>query len=158
GDEQPDIVVANGISNSVSVFLATGNGAGPGDFAGQAYAITSGASTTTTLTATPNASTGGTLVTFKATVAPSPGNLGTVIFRDNAAIIAANVPVVTGVATYQTSALTPGTHAVSAEYSGAAGFPSSASSTLNYVVSPSITPQLVSVVPNANFVSLAGSQ
>jgi hypothetical protein len=39
--------------------------------------------TTTTLTATPNASTGGTLVTFTATVAPSPGTVGTVTFLDS---------------------------------------------------------------------------
>jgi parallel beta-helix repeat protein len=114
--------------------------------------------TATTLTATPNASTGGQLVTFTATVAPSPGNLGTVTFRDNAAVIAANVSVTGGVAVLQISSLSVGSHPIRADHSGAAGFASSMSNTLNYVVSAPTSPRVVSVTPNGNIPVLAGAQ
>jgi N-acetylneuraminic acid mutarotase len=115
------------------------------------------ANTTTALTATPNASTGGQLVTFTATVGPSPGNLGTVTFFDNATVLAANVPVSGGVAAFQTAALTVGTHPISASYSGASGFNGSTSNTVSYVVSAG-APHVVSVTVNGNIASLAGPQ
>lgn len=119
--------------------------------------------TTTTLAATPNASTGGQLVTFTASVAPSPGATGTVTFKDNGVPIAggSNVAVVGGVATFQTSILTAGTHPITADYSGnaAAGFNPSTSNPISYVVTPAATaPQVVSLTPNANIASLTGAQ
>jgi autotransporter-associated beta strand protein len=79
--------------------------------------------TTTTLLATPNATTGGDLVTFTATVNPNPGNRGAVNFLDgNAAIIGGeHVALVDGLATFQTSVLATGSHTIRADYSGAEG-------------------------------------
>jgi hypothetical protein len=114
--------------------------------------------TTTVLTATPNASTGGQLVTFRATIAPSPGNLGKVIFRDNGVLLAANVPVVGGVATLQIASLTEGTHPIRATFGGASGYSASASNILNFVVAAPGTPLVLSVTPNGNLASLAGDQ
>jgi hypothetical protein len=119
------------------------------------------AATTTTLTAADNPTTGGSLVTFTATVAPSPGAQGTITFRDNGVPLAggSNIPVTGGVATFQTSSLGVGTHPMSAAYSGAAGYASSTSSAINVVVNPAATPpQLVSVTPNENLPSLRGVQ
>jgi hypothetical protein len=155
GDGKPDLAIVNRdilFDGSVSLSLAISQA----DFTGQTYAIAPSAATTTTLTATPNASTGGMLVTFTASVAPSPADLGAVTFKDNSAIIAPNVSVVGGVATFQTSTLTAGTHPISAEYSGAPGFTASISNTVNFAVSP--TPQVVSITPNGNFSNLAGDQ
>jgi hypothetical protein len=116
-------------------------------------------STTTVLTATPNATTGGELVTFTATVSPSTGNAGTVTFKDNGTPIpaATNVPVVGGVASFQTSVLTAATHPISADFNGAPGYLPSTSNTVNVVVTAS-QPQLLSVTPNGNIASLAGAQ
>ena len=124
------------------------------------FTYTSGnAPTTTTLTANPNATTGGTLVTFTATIAPSPGSLGTVTFFDNGAALASNAAIAGGVATFQTSSLSVGTHPLTAQFSGATGFAASTSSTLNFVVSaPPPPPQVVSVTTNGNIASLAGVQ
>jgi autotransporter-associated beta strand protein len=117
------------------------------------------APTTTTLSASPNATTGGELVTFTATVTPTPGNLGTVTFKDNGTPIpgGANVPLAGGAAIFTTSTLPAGTRHIRADYSGALGFASSTSNTLNFTVTAS-APQIVRVSPNENIPSLAGAQ
>jgi hypothetical protein len=104
--------------------------------------------TTTTLTAMPNATTGGQLVTFTATVEPSPGDLGTVTFKDNGAVIGANVAVVGGVATMQSMTLAVGTHPIIADYSGATGFDASRSNTVDFVIATA--PRTVSFAVNGN--------
>ncbi len=118
------------------------------------------ATTATTLTATPNATTGGMLATFTATIAPSPGNLGTVTFRDGTAALATNVAIANGVATFQISSLAVGTHPITGDYSGAAGYSASTSNTVSFTVSapPPPPPQLISVTPNGDIASLAGVQ
>ena len=114
-----------------------------GNLTGESYTIIASIPTTTTLTATPNASTGGMLVTFTATVAPSPANLGTVTFKDNGIAIdgATTIAVVGGVATFQVSTLTGGTHTITADYSGAAGSLPSTSNALNFVIACAATSQ-----------------
>jgi autotransporter-associated beta strand protein len=112
--------------------------------------------TTLTLSATPNATTGGELVTLTAVAAPNPGSLGTITFRDGSAPLA-TVSVVGGMATLQTSVLAAGAHALSAFYSGAAGFAPSLSNTVGFSVTPS-APQLVRVTLNDNNALLAGDQ
>lgn len=126
-----------------------------------AFKVGSAQTTTTTLTSTPNASTGGTLITLTATVSPSPGNGGTVGFVENGSALPGgdNVPLVGGVATFQIASLAPGTHPISALYSGSSTFGPSASNTVNQVVTAAPpAPQVLSVTPNANIGSLAGSQ
>jgi hypothetical protein len=142
------------LSNAVGATIARGQAVGT-----ILDTDTSGSvATATTLIATPNASTGGQLVTLTATVGPSPGNLGTISFRDNGVALAANVRVASGVAVFQVSTLAPGTHPLRADYSGATGFTTSTSNMLNYVVSVPAAPQLLGVTPNGNIASLAGDQ
>jgi hypothetical protein len=156
GDGRADLALANQADESVSVLVSKLNG----DFVGQAYTIVPvGVATTTTLSAAPNASTGGMLVTFTATVSPSPGSLGTVDFKDNGVAMpgGSNVALVGGVATFQISTLTVGTHPISADYSGAIGFSPSTSNTLSFVVGAA-PPQVASVTVNGNIGSLNGPQ
>jgi len=85
----------------------------------------SGAATTTTVTSSPNPSRTGTPVTFTATVTSggSPVSTGTVTFAEGGVILAAGVAVnASGMASFSTSALTEGTHAITASYNGTAAF------------------------------------
>ncbi len=97
--------------------------------------------TSTMLTATPEATTGGELVTLTATVAPSPGNLGTINFLDNGVLIpgAGNLALVGGVATFQTTLLVSGVHPLTAAYSGAPGYAPSISPVINFSVTAAPT-------------------
>jgi hypothetical protein len=152
-----DSLIANGRAvdtNGDGSFTTAGDNA-----ATQILTVNPGAATTTVLTANPNATTGGMLVTFTATVSPSPGAEGTVTFRDGASPIpgGANVPVVGGVAMFSTSALAVGVHPITADYSGSANFAASASNTLNFTVSAA-DPIVMSVTPNANIPALEGAQ
>jgi glucose/arabinose dehydrogenase len=116
--------------------------------------------TTTSLTAMPSATTGGSLVTLTATIAPSPGNLGTVAFLDNGVPLsgAGSVAVSGGTAVFTTSSLAVGSHPISAVYSGAGGFASSTSSTQTVTITGAAGPQVVSVTPNGNISALQGAQ
>jgi len=101
------------------------------------------------------------LVTFSATVAPSPGLLGSLKFLDNGVPLTggSDVSLVFGIATFQVSLLAPGTHAITAVYSGASGFATSTSTPLNFEVAPLAgAPTVVSVITNGNIASLAGAQ
>jgi hypothetical protein len=140
--------LAPGAHNITAVY--TGSGDFKGSTSNTVSYVVNPIATTTSLTATPNASTGGNLVTFTATVAPSPGANGTVSFKDNGGAIA-TVPLSGGVATFQTSFLTKGTHAITADYSGAAsaGFAASSSNLINYVVTGATTTTTLSAgTPN----------
>jgi hypothetical protein len=115
-------------------------------------------STTTTLSATPNATTGGQLVTFTATISPSPGAVGTVTFKDNGVAIpnATNVPVTGGVATFQISILTAGMHPISAAFNGGLGYLPSNSNTMNFTVAAA-QPLLPTITPNGNIAAWAAT-
>ncbi len=114
--------------------------------------------TATTLTTTPQATTGGQLVTFTATIGPNPRNLGAVTFHDGAAVLAANVPLVGGVAAFQTATLSQGTHSLRADYSGGGGFSASSSDLTSFVVSAPLAPHVVNVTVNGATQGLAGPQ
>ena len=94
------------------------------------------ATTATTLVAVPQASTGGMLVTFTATIAPSPGNAGTVTFNDNGVPIpgGSNVAVSGGQAVFSTAGLSIGVHPITAVYSGSQNFAPSTSNLENISV------------------------
>jgi hypothetical protein len=90
--------------------------------------------TTTTVVGTPQATTGGSLIQFTATVSSTPtANVGTVDFLDNGVPISGgtNVTVNNGVAQFSTTSIVSlGSHSITAVYSGdaAAGFLGSTSS------------------------------
>src|SRR5437870_5640342 len=96
------------------------------------------ASTTTTLTSTPNPSTVGQAVTLTATVrpvAPATGvATGTVAFRDNGITIGTATLGATGSASFVTSTLTTGSHPLTAVYSGSLDFLTSTSAVVTQVV------------------------
>ena len=77
--------------------------------------------TTTTLTASPNPSRQGETVTFIATVVPvstGPQPQGEVVFKDGTTIIGSDLLNASGSATFTTSALATGEHAITAVYLG----------------------------------------
>ncbi len=97
-DAAGNLYVANTGSNTVSkVSIATQTAITSDHASGSAY---------------------GQLVTFTATVTPASGPIGTVQFQDNGTDIGSPVTLVNGTASYSTSALTAGSHAITAVYSG----------------------------------------
>jgi len=98
------------------------------------------ASTTTTLTASANPSTAGEEITFTALVkmpnsTPNTNNVpsGTVIFRDDSTFLGVAM-LNAGQATFTTSALANGSHAIVAMYEGDSEYTSSVSTTLPHIV------------------------
>jgi hypothetical protein len=99
------------------------------------------AATTVALTSSVNPSTLGQSVTFTATVAttapgtgtPSPG---TVTFKDGTTTLGTASTNGIGVATYATSALTVGSHSITAVYSANTNYAASTSAVLTQVVNP----------------------
>src|SRR5690606_30795779 len=63
-----------------------------------------------------------------------------VTITDNGVVLAANVPLVNGVAVYQTTALSAGTHALQASFAGDARFTASNSNVLDQTVTAPPTP------------------
>src|SRR6185436_10344432 len=101
----------------------------------------SAVATVTTVNSTPNPSfttTPNNAVTFTATVTKqsdgTPVTAGTVTFREGATTLAANVAVNgSGQATFNTSSLSEGSHAITADYNGSAGFLTSSGNTTQTV-------------------------
>lgn len=127
GDGKLDLAVANIMSQDVSVLLATGGIA----------------STTTTLASAPNPSVFGSSVTLTASVAAAAGcaaPAGTVTFKDGATVLG-SAPLTGGQASLSISALTAGSHALSAAYSGDAWSSASMSATVQHTVDKA--PQLI---------------
>jgi hypothetical protein len=119
GDHAPDVVINNGVG--VFVLLNTGG-------------------TSEVLTSSPNPSTVQQTVTFKvlvgATVKSSLGTpTGSVTFRDGNSTLA-TVTLQKGAASFQTSALSAGTHSITAVYSGDGNFNPNVSVALSHVVQP----------------------
>jgi uncharacterized repeat protein (TIGR01451 family) len=92
-------------------------------------------STVTTLDSSPNPSEPGELVTFVATVT-SLGDtpIGSVMFYDNGVLLGTRTLDGSGTASYTTSALTAGTHPITATYGGDVSFEASISNMINQVV------------------------
>jgi hypothetical protein len=91
------------------------------------------ASTTLTLTSTPNPSNPGQSVTFTATV-PSLSATGTVTFTEGATTLGTGT-LANGVATFNTTSLGAGSHDISATYGGDSNYSGSTSNTVSQVVS-----------------------
>jgi hypothetical protein len=99
--------------------------------------IVNRASTTTTLTSTPNPSTRGTAVTFTATIVGAYGGTpsNTVTFKDGTTTIGSVVLSATShKVTFVISTLTVGTHNITATFVGGASFAPSTSAVLQQVV------------------------
>jgi hypothetical protein len=100
------------------------------------------ANTTSVLSSAPNPSQFGETVTFTVTVsAVPPGSgtpTGTVNFFDGATNLGSATLNGSGVATFQISTLSRGTHPISAQYAGSANFIGSTSNTVNQVVSKKV--------------------
>ena len=94
--------------------------------------------TANSLTSSPNPSYQGKAVTITAAVTSTPGVplSGSVVFFDGATTLA-TVPLASGHATFTTSALSAGTHALTASYSGTASLLASTSASVLQVVNPS---------------------
>ncbi len=108
------------------------------DWAGPAAPV----NTTTALTSSVNPSASGQSVTFTATVTAASGSntpTGTVQFTIDGTAVGSPVTLTNGVATDSTSALSVGTHTVSAAYSGDTGFIVSTSATLTQTVTKANT-------------------
>ena len=90
-----------------------------------------------TLTSSLNPSTYGQSVTFTATIPPAA--TGTMQFLDNGVAMGSPVAVVSGVATYTTSAITVGTQAITAYYSGDSNYSPATSLPVNQVVNSTAT-------------------
>jgi hypothetical protein len=90
--------------------------------------------TNTALTSSLNPSVYGQQVMFTATISPSSGASGTVIFMDGASTLGTSALNASGVATLSTSSLAVGIHSITALYSGDGSHSSSASAPLSQTV------------------------
>ena len=109
--------------------------------------IVNKASTQTVLTSSANPSLAGQVVTFMATVSavsPGAGTLtGTVTFQDGAAVLGTGILDDSGQATYTTSNLSVGDHAISAVYGGDTSFAASTDTLTQYVVTFTVLKYIV---------------
>ena len=109
------------------------------------------ASTTTSVASAPNPSLAGQSVAITATVAAvAPGAgiaTGSVQFFDGVTLLG-SASLSGGTATLNTSALSVGTHGLSAVYAGNASFTTSTSSSYSHVVNPGTTTTTVTSTPN----------
>jgi hypothetical protein len=108
---------------------------------------------TTRLTSSPHTPNYGQSVKFTATVSPSRGTpTGTVTFMDGATVIAPNVPVISGKATFTTTTLMPGSHNITAVYSGDVHFNGSTSPVSSVTIrKASTSTSLVSSLTPSNY-------
>jgi hypothetical protein len=120
GDNAPDVAINNGVG--VFVLLNTGG-------------------THDVLTSSPNPSTAQQTVTFMALISATVKSsaigtpTGSVTFRDGNSTLA-TVTLQKGAASFQTSALSAGTHKITAAYSGDGNFNPNVSAVLSQVVQP----------------------
>ncbi|WP_168195498.1 Ig-like domain repeat protein [Bradyrhizobium sp. NAS80.1] len=121
-----------GVKSNVISSASSGNAPASGSVS--ASITVNAAGTSTTLTSSLNPSGFGQAVTFTATVASSGATpTGTVTFLDGGGAIGTGV-LAGGVATFVTSALSIGTHAITASFAGNGNFTTSASAALTQMV------------------------
>jgi ELWxxDGT repeat protein len=141
----------------------TANYTGDGNFLASADANFGEAvlqdATTTTVTASANPAVVGTAITFTASVQPSvTGHVtptGTVTFKDFTTTLGTATLNSAGKATFSTSTLALGTHAISAGYGGDTNFLSSFSPSFSEVIKASVQAALVSSPPTSSTRPLA---
>jgi hypothetical protein len=124
---------------SYSVTAVYGGDSGDSTSTSTAVVVTitpAAVASTTTLVAAPTSAVVGTAVTFTATVLPASGTnvpTGTVTFKDGTATLG-TATLTAGKATYSNSALTIGSHSISAFYAGDAGDNASTSSAITVTI------------------------
>jgi hypothetical protein len=109
------------------------------------------ASTTTTLSSSPNPSTYGQSVTLAATVTPTSGTgapTGSVTFKDGGTTLGSSALNSSGVATFSTSGLVAGPHSITGVYNGDTSFGGSLSSVLTQTINQSGTATVLTASPN----------
>src|SRR5262249_48167939 len=155
------VTLVNGSASLNVSSLAVGSHSLTAVYSGGGFFITSTSSavaqavnqrsTSTALTATPNPSTLGQVVTISATVSPvSPAAgvaTGTVTFNDGGTTLGV-VTLVNGSASLTISTLAVGNHSLIAAYSGDAGFAGSTSAVVTEVVNPGNTSTALTSTPN----------
>ena len=113
------------------------------------------AAATTTLTSDNNPSTHGQSATFTASVSPPSGDLpaatGSVEFSDGGTTLGSADLSADGSATFTTSALTVGTHSITATYSGDSNLLPGTPATLSQVVNLPPVPSITSFTPSSGF-------
>ncbi len=121
-------------------------------------------STYTTIASSLNPSTVGASVTFTATVKYygilfllQPVTEGTVTFSEGATVLAANVPVAAGAASFSTTALTVGPHTITAVYNGTATYATSTGSIAQTVDDPGSCPTYAGNIAYVNASATPGS-
>ena len=116
--------------------------------------------TTTTVTSSQNPSTAGQQVTFTAAVAGPSGNTtvptGTVTFMDGATTLGTGALNGSGKATFATSALSTGSHSITAVYGGDSNFAGSTSPALTQTVSAETLLSTTTTVTSSQNPSAAG--
>jgi hypothetical protein len=157
------VALGNGQANYTTSYTTAGNRAitavysGDGNYVASTSAVLTQVvkkvSSTTTLTSSQNPSNAGQAVTFTATVVsgnPSlslPAPTGTVQFKDGSTLLGSS-SLSGGVATLTTTALSTGTHSITAVYGGNVDYAGSTSPKLSQVVSG--LPTTTSVVSSLN--------
>jgi hypothetical protein len=154
-DANPSLTQSQSLSNGSAVFTISGLSLGShslsasyaaqGSFAASAASAAlevNPAATATTVTSSRNPATAGELLTFTAVVAKASGPVptGSVTFDDGATALASVTLDAAGQAIYSTFSLAPGTHSITAQYSGDSDSASSVSAVLSQVVNNLILP------------------
>jgi hypothetical protein len=109
-------------------------------------------STTTSLTATPTSAATGTSIMLAALVSPTSGTTvptGTVTFNDGSTPIGSASVGSTGSASISTTTLALGTHTITAQYGGVAGFAASTSSAVTVTISAPLPDFSLSITPGS---------
>ena len=125
------------VAVSGNVVVGSSYTAGDAAFHAVVWDLAAAATTSTTVTSSVNPSQVGAQVTYTATVSPAPDG-GTMAFKDGATTItgcgAQAINAATGRATCQVTYSAPGTHSITAVYSGNTSFATSTSSLLTQQV------------------------
>ncbi len=147
-----------GLAVGTSPVVATYSGDGnfTGSTSNPLAQIVQPSRTTITISTDLNPATYGQTVAFTATVAASaPGTgipTGVVTFRDGTSILGVATLDSFGTATYQTAALTAGTHPIIVDYAGDSSFLASTSGAFSAVIDPAATMTTVSESPSSSAV------
>ncbi|HEY2472231.1 MAG TPA: Ig-like domain repeat protein [Terracidiphilus sp.] len=107
--------------------------------------------TTTTLVSSAISILQNSSVTFVATIKPASGTAaptGTISFL-NGTVVLGSSALVSGVATFTTSALSVGTSAISARYAGTSSFSPSTSNAVSVVVKPAVVTTTTQLIPSS---------